>query len=784
VLDPATGTGTFLTACLRRISRTLLGFDPEDTESLPDPDTVDGLAAAEVRDAATTRLFGFELLPAPFVMAHLRLGLTLRELGVPLPPGVRAGVYLTNSLTGWDPAFEPPATLTEALRDERDAATTIKRDARVLVVIGNPPYNAFAGVGTTAEEADLIAPYKEGISGRNSLDDLYVRFIRVAERRVAEMTGQGVVAFVTNRSYLRKPSFRSMRAHLLGSFDQIDLTDLNGDRDETGKRTPQGRPDPSVFSTGGSDGIAEGTVVTVMVRRPGREPDAPPAAVTYRAVWGRTKAADLARIGAGLPPDDPETDREPTTVTPTADNFHAFQPVNVGADYYDWTPLPDLAETPPEYGLHEARGGGLIDSDRAALAARMTAYLDPRLADTDLPADCAPLLQKWSGFDPVKVRQRLTGTGEHGNAETARPFDDNKIRTFMARPFDRRYAYVERDHKLWVASQPRLVAAAQEPGAWFLYALRTVESDRNGLPLYASGHIGDQHTLYYTAFLLPTRLPAEAPPAPLDDGGLFDAPDAPAARPARPNLSQISRDYLHGLGLDPDDQDDADLVFLHILAFVNAPAYTAQHGDSLRQQYPRVLLPADEATLRASAARGARVKALLDDDSPQQRDPLLDRLGNLRRTDGQAINPTTGDLAVNVTWGTLRRGAVMPGAGRTETSPWNDADRAAAAETGASLGGLRADDVERLLGPEMVAVALNDHVRMERVPSKVWQAHIGGKHVVKKWLSYRTRPILGRDLTTHEARHLTRMTRQLAGLLLLAPALDDGYNQVIVSSQN
>ena len=254
VLDPATGTGTFLTACLRRISRTLLGFDPEDTESLPDPDTVDGLAAAEVRDAATTRLFGFELLPAPFVMAHLRLGLTLRELGVPLPPGVRAGVYLTNSLTGWDPAFEPPATLTDALRDERDAATTIKRDARVLVVIGNPPYNAFAGVGTTAEEADLIAPYKEGISGRNSLDDLYVRFIRVAERRVAEMTGQGVVAFVTNRSYLRKPSFRSMRAHLLGSFDQIDLTDLNGDRDETGKRTPQGRPDPSVFTPAGRTG--------------------------------------------------------------------------------------------------------------------------------------------------------------------------------------------------------------------------------------------------------------------------------------------------------------------------------------------------------------------------------------------------------------------------------------------------------------------------------------------------------------------------------------------------
>lgn len=316
VLDPATGTGTFLSACLRRISRTLLGYDPE-TPAGQDAATVDGLAAADIRTAATTRLFGFELLPAPFVVAHLRLGMTLHQLGVPLTAGTRAGVYLTNSLTGWDPAVEPPATLFEAFGAERESATAVKRDEKVLVILGNPPYNAYAGVGAGPEETGLIAPYKVGIRGRNSLNDLYVRFFRVAERRVAEMTGQGVVAYVTNRSYLRKPSFRTMRQHLLASFDTIDVTDLNGDRDETGKRTPSGRPDPSVFTTGTSDGIAEGTAIAVMARRPGRQADAPPATVTYRSMWGRTKAGDLSRISRGEAPENPESETAPRGVEPT-----------------------------------------------------------------------------------------------------------------------------------------------------------------------------------------------------------------------------------------------------------------------------------------------------------------------------------------------------------------------------------------------------------------------------------------------------------------------------------
>lgn len=770
VLDPATGTGTFLSACLRRISRTLLGYDPEDPAG-HDPATVDGLAAADIRTAATTRLFGFELLPAPFVVAHLRLGITLHQLGVPLPAGTRAGVYLTNSLTGWDPTADPPATLYEALGAERDSATAVKRDTKVLVILGNPPYNAYAGVGVGPEETDLIAPYKVGIRGRNSLDDLYVRFFRVAERRVAEMTGQGVVAYVTNRSYLRKPSFRTMRQHLLASFDTVDVTDLNGDRDETGKRTPSGRPDPSVFTTGASDGIAEGTAIAVMARRPGREADAPQATVTYRSVWGRTKADDLGRISRGEDPEDAESDTAPRVVDSNADNFHAFQPVVVGARYYHWTALPDLTELPPEYGLHEARGGGLIAMDRKSVEERMAAYLDPSLPDADLPVGCAPLRRAWSGFDPATTRQRLTGQGPGGSAASRRPYGPGKVRSYMAGPLDRRYAYVEPDHNLWVAPQRRLVEA-HDLGAWFLYAQRTVESERNGMPVFASRYVGDQHVLHKTAFLVPNRLPAD--PEPTDEVLAFEGE---IRRPARPNLSAASIDYLLGLGLDPTDQDDADLLFLHTLAFVNAPLYSEQHGDSLRQQYPRVLLPATVEQLRASATLGGRVKTLLDEDALQPAGPLLDRLGALRKTSGP-IDPTAGDLAVTVAWGALQQGAVMPRTGRSTTAAWSPEDRAAAAAQG--MGGtIDGDGIEALLGNQMVTVELNDSVRLERVPTLVWQAAFGGRNVIKKWLSYRTKAVLGRDLTTAEARHLTRMTQSVAALLLLAPALDESYTTIV-----
>jgi len=186
VLDPCCGTGSYLVEVLNKIHETLKKREG------------DALVAADLKEAAKSRVFGFEILPAPFVVSHLQLSLLLQNLGAPLTEkgSERIGVFLTNALTGWEPPKEPKRRLLfPELEEERDAAEHVKRDTPILVVLGNPPYNGFAGVAveeeralTTAYKTTKKAPAPQG----HGLNDLYVRFYRMAEHRIAEMSGYGV----------------------------------------------------------------------------------------------------------------------------------------------------------------------------------------------------------------------------------------------------------------------------------------------------------------------------------------------------------------------------------------------------------------------------------------------------------------------------------------------------------------------------------------------------------------------------------------------------------------
>lgn len=242
VLDPCCGTGAYLVETLAVIAERLKARGS------------DALAGQRLKKAMADRIFGFEILPAPFVVAHLQIGLLLADLGAPLREPERASVYLTNALTGWEPPTGPKQHLIfPELEAERDAAQDVKRNKPILVILGNPPYNAFAGVAQ-GEERDLVEPYKEDLIKRwkirkFNLDELYVRFFRLGERQIAERRGRGIVCYITNYSYLSEPSFVAMREHLLRSFDRVWIDCLNGDSRDTGKVTPDGEPDPSVFST-------------------------------------------------------------------------------------------------------------------------------------------------------------------------------------------------------------------------------------------------------------------------------------------------------------------------------------------------------------------------------------------------------------------------------------------------------------------------------------------------------------------------------------------------------
>ena len=175
---PCCGTGAYLAEVLRRIAANLAGRG------------LGALAGARVKQAAAGRVFGFEIMPAPFVVAHLQVGLTMQDLDAPLADDgkERAQVFLTNALTGWEPTAQEPLPFPE-LEEERDRAEQVKQEKPILVILGNPPYNGFADVAVE-EERELSEAYRKTERVRRpegqGLNDLYVPLLphgRAAHRR-------------------------------------------------------------------------------------------------------------------------------------------------------------------------------------------------------------------------------------------------------------------------------------------------------------------------------------------------------------------------------------------------------------------------------------------------------------------------------------------------------------------------------------------------------------------------------------------------------------------------
>ncbi|HUX67472.1 MAG TPA: type ISP restriction/modification enzyme [Terriglobales bacterium] len=748
VLDPCCGTGSFLVEVLRRIGATLRARGEA------------GLAGDDVREAARDRVFGFELLPAPFVIAHLQIGMLLAQEAVPLHEGERAAVYLTNALTGW----EPPVGIKKRLpypefEAERDAAGRVKREAKVLVVLGNPPYNAFAGVSPT-EEDGLVEPYKEGLISKwgikkFNLDDLYVRFFRIAERRVAEMTGRGVVSFISNFSYLSDPSFVVMRQRFLREFDRIWVDCMNGDSRETGKLTPDGRPDPSVFSTEyNREGIRLGTAVCVMVRRPKHRAG---AKVAFQDYWGTAKRTELlASLKAK------RFDAQYETAAPTPENRFSFRPSHVAQSYLRWPTVRELAAAPPSNGLMEKRGGSLISIERDPLAERMRAYFDRKLPWSGYRAQFTALTEKQAGFEPRSAREKAT---------KAEPYEAARLLRYAVRPFDTRWCYYTAVPPIWNRARPALWDQLW-PGNRFLWTRFRASRTPEGPPFYFSSVLADDHLLSPDASAIPLLLRDGIEPDPdtpklLDDGG----------RVQSANLSVLARQHLSQLGYKhPDRPEVAELLWFHVLALGYAPRYLAEHGDGIRQDWPRVPLPATRRLLERSAQLGARVAALLDGERPVSGvtsgdiPPFLLSVAEPRHLQRKSL--ATSDLAVNVGWG--RRGgdgAVMPGQGRVQVREFTADELAAMPDAPESLGFQTCD------------IFLNDFAYWANIPLWAWDYSIGGYQVMKKWLSYREASILGREITKAELREFRDIARRLVALLLLQPELDANYAAVAEAAE-
>ena len=640
-------------------------------------------------------------------------------------------MFLTNALTGWELRVQKPLPFPE-LEEERDRTERVKQDTPVLVILGNPPYNAFAGV-TIDEERELFEAYRQThkvqLHQSKGLIDLYIRFFRMAERRIAEKTGRGIVCFISNYSWLDGLSFAGMRERYLEAFDAIRIDCLNGDKYKTGKTTPDGRPDPSIFSTQGDPvGIQVGTAIATLVRKADHTPA---GAVGFRHLWGQTKSQDLMQTA------EEESLALYDSLSPNLTLGLPFIPTTINKSWFNWPSLVELfpASFP---GAKTNRDTFLIDIDLSRFKGRISDYFNVDLSHDEISQKYPVIMNTVRHFDARSTRDYLLKRG--GPAETG-------FIKFAYRPFDTRWLYWEGETKLLNDKRAEFKSHVFEGNAWIEARQRQVKEDfsRGTLVRHFAGDFGNGLSHFVPLWLRDEGLG-------LDNGGTQ----------RRPNMSAAAQGYLDRLGLGVED------LFHHILAVLHDPAYRETNAGALRMEWPRIPMPgwpdgdapgaADE--LAASAARGRELAHLLDSEIPVSGvtagalHPELAAIAVPATGDGH--NMTGDDFAVTAGWGHFGAGdAVMPGQGKVQGRAYTDVEHDALV------------DAADILGDTTFDIHLNDNALWCNVPAAVWNYKLGGYQVLKKWLSYRESKILGRALLPEEVQHFTDTARRIAAILLL-----------------
>ncbi|MBM4275962.1 MAG: hypothetical protein FJ134_16105, partial [Deltaproteobacteria bacterium] len=514
--------------------------------------------------------------------------------------------------------------------------------------------------------------------------------------------------------------------------------------------------------------------------------------VHFRHFWGVTKRADLLE---SLKAHDFEAQYQP--VSPSADNRFSFRPSEVESHYREWPKLVDLCAASPNNGLMEKRGGALMDIDRAALEHRMRLYYDPKVDWGELKALRTGLTKNAAGFDAKKVRPKV---------QAAESFQHNKICRYALRPFDNRWCYYSEVSPLWNRSRPALWEQCW-PGNSFLMTRPAGVAHPEAAPLFFTKLLGDNDFLRGHAYYFPVCLKAVSKKGndPSGQNALFDERKAKEAT-ITANLSPAARTYLAALGFpDPDKEcgtaapgcakQGAEftaeggcatyaLIWMHVLAVGYAPAYLTENADGIRQDWPRIPLPGTAQALKHSAHLGREVALLLDTENPVPGvtagtvRPEMKTLAVISRVDHAPLNPDAGDLALTAGWGYGGKdGVTMPGKGKVVKREYTP-EELAAIRQGAPALGLTPEQALEHLGESTYDIYLNDAAYWRNVPEKVWTYCIGGYQVIKKWLSYREQPLLGRPLTPNEVEEVTRMARRLTAIVLLEPALNANYQAV------
>ncbi len=593
ILDPATGTGTFLAEVIKHVHKRFIGQE--------------GIWSGYVENHLLPRLNGFELLMASYAMAHLKLDLLLKETGFKPTKNQRTRVYLTNSLEEHHP--DTGTLFANWLSTEANEANHIKRDTPVMCVIGNPPYS---GISSNNGKwiSGLIEGYKyvDGVhfnERKHWLNDDYVKFLRYGQHFI-EKNGSGVLAFINPHGFLDNPTFRGMRWHLLKTYDKIYTIDLHGNSKKS-EVAPDGSADENVFD------IMQGVAITLFIKT-GKKKAGNLGQVFHFDLFGKRESKyqfltsnSLSSIFfEKLSPKKP---------------FLFFVPRNdEGKEDYDQGFRVDKMFPINVTGIVTARDSVVVDMDEGNLLNRMRKFSNSSLSDEEI--------RTWL-FPTKKNGKYLAGNTRGWKLEEARKkIKDNDhvdiIRDIDYRPFDTRKIYYSPDMVDWgrqnymnhfikgpniglMICRQTAVDSWEHIGITKIIADDSRVSNRSKergyiLPLYLYPETNEQQTLEKSTERTPNLSPTILKQIEKKLGLPFVPENTEDGSVCMANNAEVRDEYKEAFA--PID------ILDYIYAVLHSPDYRENYKEFLKIDFPRVPYPEDPQTFWQLVELGSQLRQL------------------------------------------------------------------------------------------------------------------------------------------------------------------------------
>lgn len=597
ILDPATGTATFLVEVIDVIYKTMTTKWRKE-----------GKAQKEILSAwneyvpeyLLTRLHGYELMMAPYAIAHMKIGLKLSETGYQFSSDERARVYLTNTL-------EPPQDFSDrlafevpALAHEAQQVNAIKKHQCFTVVIGNPPYSLLSA-NLEPHHRALVEDYKfvngvriherGALQMEKNLNDDYVKFIRLTQLAI-ERTGIGVSGLITNHSFLDNPTMRGVRWSLMRSASRIWLNDLHGNSTKQ-EQPPGGGEDMNVFQ------IKQGVAIALSVRLPGaiQRCDA-----KHHALWGTRESKEIW-LGANHVGSHKWQQLEPTP----AHFLFVPQSSSLKAEFELWPSLPHAMPVNGA-GYITARDNLVIDFDRDVVIERIRAFNASRQDDASLLKSFEVADKKGWDVRRARVELKHVDIPKRVIKTNYRPFDSRWIFFDSTLVWGRSWPTMQ--HVVGHARNLTMLATRMTKDQWDVWVARTISSHK-------------AMSAYDTNSVFPLFLAEDSESLQRSLVSEYRINFATHFLKSLATVLGLQQKTADGLpdGVTPED------IFLYVYAVFHSHGYRSRYAEFLKIDFPRLPLTGNLELFRALARLGGELVALHLLESSKLDRPITEYLG-------------------------------------------------------------------------------------------------------------------------------------------------------------